>query len=664
MSGDSVPKFEASSADIDEPLRPGAPDPDAPEPIHSLTSSGERMTMAAEVFTDGDSLVTLDPVGSTERYELGEILGEGGMGEVRLCEDQRLRRQVAMKVMRKDRATAPHLRARFFREAIAQGQLEHPAIVPVYDLGTDEKGGLYFTMRRVVGATLEEIVKALASGNEGAGREYTRNKLLAAFGNACLAVHYAHTRSVFHCDLKPANIMLGSYGEVYVLDWGLATRAGDGGSRSGPGLPGIGRADPKTLGSGNSSTVSGTPGYMAPEQIRGQPFDARADVYALGAILFELLTWKTLHEGKDARSLCLATLEGANARPSVRSPEREIPPELEAICVKATALEARYRYASARALHDDLQGYLEGDRDLHLRRTMSREHATRAAALAQRSREGDETSRSLATRTVGRALALDPDNPEALATLIELLTEPPRETPAEAIEDINATERAFDRVRRKAGAVGFAAWLLFVPLMIVHGIRSMPMFLVSTGAWLSASVLHVVLRQRRDGYGTTALACVGAVAIGTSSLVLGPNILTPTLASIYGVTTALAMDRRRRYLPIVLSCLAIVIPVLLERTGVIRASFTIHNGSWVVDPPMLVGPSHQNGGLFLANIACVVVAGFIGISFRSLLSDVQRRAHVNAWQLRQLLPKATSSLRSPSAPPMGESRQDTKTPRG
>ena len=627
MPGDSPKHRPFTAPKIDPADLRGGTDPDFDPPddsghvgvIGGLSKSGERMTVASEAFSDGDAIVTLDPVGSTERYQFTELLGEGGMGEVRLCDDQRLRRQVAMKVMRKDRAAAPYLRSRFFREVIAQG-------------------------------TLEEVFTALAAKDDAARREYTRNKLLAAFGNACLAVHYAHTKGVFHCDLKPANIMLGAYGEVYVLDWGLAMRA-EGGSVKIGGLGAEGVPGGRTAGSGDSSTVSGTPGYMAPEQIRGQPFDARADVYGLGALLFELLTLIPLHPGDDARALCIATLQGANARPSVRAPDREIPPELEAICVKATALDPRYRYASARALHDDLQCYLEGDRDLHLRRTMSREHAARAASAVRRAREGDDDARSEATRTVGRALALDPENPEALATLIELLTEPPRETPAEAIEDIQATERAFDRVRAKAGAIGFAAWLAFVPIMLIHGIRNMPMFIVSTVAWLGASAANVLLRRRQDGYGSTAVVCVGALAISTSSLVLGPSILTPTLAAIYGVTTAFAMDRRRRYLPMIVSCLAVAVPVVLERTGVLPSSFTLGSGGWVITPPMLLAPTHQNGGLFVANIACVAVACLIGISFRSLLTDVQRRAHVNAWQLRQLLPKAPSSIRPPAVAP-------------
>jgi len=605
------------------------------------------MTLAAEAFsTADDEIVTMAPVGSTERYRLGEMLGEGGMGEVRLCEDQRLRRQVAMKVMRQDRARQPALRARFFREVIAQGQLEHPAIVPVHDLGTDEKGSLYFTMRRVVGATLEEVVLALQSKNAEAERQYSRHKLLTAFGNACLAIHYAHTRSVFHCDLKPANIMLGAYGEVYVLDWGLAVRV----ERSG-----VSSAAQRTPGRGESTTVNGTPGYMAPEQIRGQALDARADVYGLGSILFELLTLTPLHSGNDPRELCVATLSGSDARTSVRAPDRDVPPELEAICVKATALDPRRRYATARALYDDLERYLEGDRDLHLRRTMSNEHATRAAKLAARSRHGDEATRSEtrseAMQTVGRALALDPENLAALGTLIELLTEPPREMPQEALEEMKKTERSFERVRNRAGAIAFVAWVAFIPLMLAHGIHSWTMFVVATAAWLGAAAanLYFLRNPRRDGYTSSVLVVFSGIAIATSSFILGPSILAPTLAAVYALTTSLAMDARRRFLPMVMGCLAIAVPWALERLHVLPASTVFHDGMWSFTPMMLDFPKRANGALFVVNLACVVGACYIGMAFRSLLTDVQKRAHTNAWQLRQLLPKAPSSAR-PSVP--------------
>src|SRR5580704_15410591 len=135
------------------------------------------------------------------RYEMRDRIGEGGMGEVYLCADHRVGRDIAMKVIRPVRATSEDARRRFIREARVQGQLEHPSVVPVYDLGKDANGSAYFTMRRVRGKTLEQVIDELYDGNPATYREWTRHKLLTAFSSACLAVDFAHARAVLHRDL-------------------------------------------------------------------------------------------------------------------------------------------------------------------------------------------------------------------------------------------------------------------------------------------------------------------------------------------------------------------------------------------------------------------------------------------------------------------------------
>src|SRR5262249_13091427 len=146
----------------------------------------------------------------------------GGMGEVRLCTDRRIGRAVAMKLIRPENARRAKLRARFLFEAKVQGQLEHPAILPVYDLGVRPDGLEYFTMKRLSGRTLNNILKALRAGDKGTQATYSRRRLLQAFQSACQAIEFVHQRGVVHRDLKPANIMLGSLGELSILDWGLA----------------------------------------------------------------------------------------------------------------------------------------------------------------------------------------------------------------------------------------------------------------------------------------------------------------------------------------------------------------------------------------------------------------------------------------------------------
>src|SRR5438067_11216377 len=195
-------------------------------------------------------------------YEVSEVLGRGGMGEVVLAYDTEIGRGVAIKHMLD--ASSEVARERFLREAKIQARLDHPAIVPVYEVGRDS-----FTMKRLAGTTLlDVIVKGSA----------TRQRMLRAFVDVCLAVELAHSRGVVHRDLKPANIMLGDFGEVYVLDWGIARIAGEEASRAS-------FSDIDTIEGGATmvGAVLGTPGYMSPEQVRGDAdLDGRGDVYSLG----------------------------------------------------------------------------------------------------------------------------------------------------------------------------------------------------------------------------------------------------------------------------------------------------------------------------------------------------------------------------------------------
>ncbi len=279
------------------------------------------------------------------------------MGEVVLARDGQLNREVAIKRLR---AAEPNDRqiARFLREARIQGRPEHPAIPPVHELGRDATGRPYFAMKRLSGVTLAAVLAEQPAS-------VTRARLLRAFAEVCLAVEFAHTRGVLHRDLKPENIMLGEFGEVYVLDWGVAKVVGDGPE-----------ADAE-LASGDAEGVAtiagqviGTPGYMAPEQLRGEAdLDARADVYALGCVLFEILAGEPLHPRR----------RGADAPPppTARSPGVDVPPELEQACARATAAERADRFATARELGEHVQRYLDGDRDV------ARPHDLAAAALAE-----------------------------------------------------------------------------------------------------------------------------------------------------------------------------------------------------------------------------------------------------------------------------------------
>ena len=218
----------------------------------TLAATGERVSLERSAH----DVLSAEDVAA--RYTRISPLGEGGMGEVWLRRDRVIGRDVAMKNVRPRFEMDELARERFLREARVQGQLEHPSIVPVYDLGRDDSGRLYFTMRRIHGTGLDVAARLL-----------TRHALLAALGRVALTVDFAHAHGVIHRDLKPTNLMVGDYGEVYVLDWGVA-RLSDARDLD------AGAPTPPTAASGTGDSLLGTPGYMAPEQARGVGVDARA----------------------------------------------------------------------------------------------------------------------------------------------------------------------------------------------------------------------------------------------------------------------------------------------------------------------------------------------------------------------------------------------------
>lgn len=256
-----------------------------------------------------------EPELPAERYVLLGRLGRGGMGSIFLVRDLQLGREVALKVLSLPE-TEGELDARLAREARVLASLEHPGIVPVHELGRLADGRLYYTMKRVEGRTLHEHCKA-----EGLGLRARVGLLI----KLCEALAFAHARGVLHRDLKPENIMVGSFGELLVMDWGLAALASEGGSKEAASDASTAGGDPA---GGGPSGVLGTPGYMAPEQAAGAPVDARTDVYAVGGIL--------------------ADLAG------------ETPPRpLAAIRRRAQAPDPADRYPDARALAADLAAWLD-----------------------------------------------------------------------------------------------------------------------------------------------------------------------------------------------------------------------------------------------------------------------------------------------------------------
>jgi eukaryotic-like serine/threonine-protein kinase len=639
----SMPIVDSSSLPIVDlgaaPTLVSASSMDGPEPDGSMPPAPEE---------DDDE----PPDGFGSRYADVGLLGRGGMGEVRLARDQFVGRKVALKVIRRGRAHRPRSRTRFMREARIQGQLEHPAIVPVYDLAQTPDGRPYFTMKRVTGVTLEEVIAGLRRGDAELAEPYSRRRLLEAFSRVCLAVAYVHESGVLHRDLKPANVMLGRFGEVYLLDWGLAKLL-DEEHEAAPG-PEDGDFEGTTLDDHDGRTAAGelmgTPGYMAPEQIDsgGRPLDARADVYALGAILFELLTYEPLHARGPVQRKIGSTIRGADARASERFPEREVPPELEAIAVRATADEPDARYPTARAMADAIEAFLDGDRDLSMRRDMAQRWAAKAERAAKDAIDrGDLGARSRALSHASRALALDPNDERARATFVRLLVEPPTTMPAAAVESLVEAERAAERVSARGGAIGYTAWLCFLPFLLWMGVRSWTLLTAMVALVLVAIACSVVAidHPRPEAWSRPVAFVAGIGALMLLGRLCGPLVLVPGLAATNTAAVIVHAPTRRRPFYLVAAAAAVLVPMLGEALGWLPDSYLFVDGQILVAPQLAELP-RLPALVFLiaATITAVVVPPLLLARTRDGLRIAERRLAVHAWQMEQLLPRAARPL--------------------
>ncbi|MGW2820006.1 Stk1 family PASTA domain-containing Ser/Thr kinase [Streptomyces sp. NPDC001443] len=270
------------------------------------------------------------------RYELGHVLGRGGMAEVYFAHDTRLGRTVAVKTLRADLARDPSFQARFRREAQSAASLNHPAIVAVYDTGEDYIDGVsipYIVMEYVDGSTLRELLHS--------GRKLLPERTLEMTIGILQGLEYAHRSGIVHRDIKPANVMLTRNGQVKVMDFGIARAMGDSGMTM-----------------TQTAAVIGTAQYLSPEQAKGEQVDARSDLYSTGCLLYELLTVRPPFVGDSPVAVAYQHVREEPQSPSVFDPE--ITPEMDAIVLKALVKDPNYRYQSADEMRADIEACLDG----------------------------------------------------------------------------------------------------------------------------------------------------------------------------------------------------------------------------------------------------------------------------------------------------------------
>ena len=307
-----------------------------------------------------DSVIDIKSRDDGSKYRYKKTIGRGGMKMVLQVHDNDTLRDVAMALL-PDVSTRSKLEiGQFLREARITAGLEHPNIVPVHDIGMDSAGSPYFTMKLLRGETLASVLKKLNAGDPEMIRIYTFNHLIRIYLRICNAITFAHSKGVLHLDLKPENVQVGEYGEVLVLDWGLAKKIhpNSGGNQVTTKTRKIKRLERDSA----DDSVKGTPGYMAPEQIHssGLGCSCQTDIYSLGAILYAIVTYQNPIRSADVDQMLQDTVSGNFERPSQREPEREIPYGIEAVIMKAMSLDPRDRYSSVKELRDEVSSFIDG----------------------------------------------------------------------------------------------------------------------------------------------------------------------------------------------------------------------------------------------------------------------------------------------------------------
>lgn len=282
------------------------------------------------------------------KYNNFREMARGAVSHLRSCHDTITGRTVAVKALLPEFVADDSENQRLLREARVTAQLQHPNTVPVYEIGRDIKEGIYFTMKRISGENFFEILKKVARKDEVTCREFTVARRLEVVSDAALALAYAHARGVIHRDVKPENIWVGNFGEVILLDWGVAKVWGH------PD-PKPSKVEDDTQKLTKMGQRPGTPLYMSPEQVCGRTVDDRSDIFSTGVVLYEMLAFNEPFRGRNVEETFNNIQFDQVPPPSEKAPQRNIPAQLDAIVMKAIAKKPEERYASMLELVADLQ---------------------------------------------------------------------------------------------------------------------------------------------------------------------------------------------------------------------------------------------------------------------------------------------------------------------
>lgn len=350
--------FEIGSQRIKVTVEPEVSQEAVKEPAENIESKSliqflkeNELTVQNKLSDSSDVIVKED-----SRYIIGKEIARGGMGKILMTKDVNLRRNIVTKVLLNKKSKLATMR--FIEEAQITGQLEHPNIPPVYDLGVNKDDNIFFTMKHIKGETLENIIQQFKKNEDAALAKYPYKTISGIFVKVCNALEYAHSKNVIHRDIKPENIMVGEYGEVLLMDWGLAKIIGS--TEEFEELDELKISSVRSEDESSNTlqgTTAGTPVFMSPEQASGysEKLDQRSDIYSLGATLFAILELSRPIVGLGIHEVLLKAVEG-----DVQELTRKVPPELKAITLKAMEFNPNDRYQTIKEMEKDLINYQTG----------------------------------------------------------------------------------------------------------------------------------------------------------------------------------------------------------------------------------------------------------------------------------------------------------------